>query len=277
MPLATTTSASSGAALNGSAAGDPAAYRTSQDDIMRMKSVHLDRKLSATARLPKRSTIIESPSGKYAQPRDINSHSHSATVLKTSPSSNNLRDKKSSTGPPPLQKPSYSNTNDSSPPQSPNTVIRPSFARNNTNVQIIDHLPRSDDEQSPTTLGARGYDDEEFSEADEGLTLGDIPQLLESEQAREQHRSLPRQSAKPAIAELTPLELMIVKHFAVLALHRSSLKDHFDLDEILELLETKKSTFWNKIFKGNDKKNVKKKGTPSLEGTCYHTLRSFGV
>ena len=30
-------------------------------DIMRMKTVHLDRKLSATARLPKRSTIIESP------------------------------------------------------------------------------------------------------------------------------------------------------------------------------------------------------------------------
>src|ERR1700722_18648600 len=45
-------------------------YRNS-GDIMRMKSVHLDRKLSATARLPKRSTIIESPAGKSAHPSDL--------------------------------------------------------------------------------------------------------------------------------------------------------------------------------------------------------------
>jgi hypothetical protein len=40
-------------------------------DILRLKSVHLDRKLSATARLPKRSKIVESPAGKIVQASDM--------------------------------------------------------------------------------------------------------------------------------------------------------------------------------------------------------------
>lgn len=42
------------------------AYRNSSD-IKRMKSVDLDRKLSTTARIPQRSTVVESPSGRVAQ------------------------------------------------------------------------------------------------------------------------------------------------------------------------------------------------------------------
>lgn len=61
----------------------------------------------------------------------------------------------------------------------------------------------------------------------------------------------------PYFAELNMLELAIVRHSAVLALTRSPLKDQFDLDEILEMVETKKSGFWGKLFKG-DKKKVKK-------------------
>lgn len=101
-----------------------------------------------------------------------------------------------------------------------------------------------------TTLGKRSED---------ALTLADIPQWVEVAQAREQQRSLPRESATPYIAELSTLELAIVKHCAVLMLTRSPLKD-FDLDEILEMVEVKKAGFWGKLFKGDNKKNVKKKG-----------------
>lgn len=94
----------------------------------------------------------------------------------------------------------------------------------------------------------------------DGITLADIPSLVEAAQAREQHRSLPRESSIPFISNLSPLELAIVKHCAVLALSRSVLKDSFDLDEILELVENKKSTFWNKLFNKGDKSKVKKKG-----------------
>jgi hypothetical protein len=85
---------------------------------------------------------------------------------------------------------------------------------------------------------------------------------MEAAQAREQHRSLPRESSIPYISELSPLELAIVRHCAVLALVKSPLKDSFDLDEILEMVEAKKSTFWNKLFNPGEKglKNVKKKG-----------------
>ncbi|KAG8955216.1 hypothetical protein FRC03_011288 [Tulasnella sp. 419] len=168
-------------------------------------------------------------------------------------------------------------------------AIRPPFARNNTQVYIVDDKPHdglatidehsllsrsypgsgtleqstAPSSSSHTHLGL-AYDDSQtgHNDQDEIITLGDIPQLLESEQAREQHRSLPRQAGKPLLAELTPLELCIVKHFAVLALQRSThLKGEFELDEILELIEVKKSTFWNKWFnKGGDKNKVKKKG-----------------
>ncbi|KAJ7890663.1 hypothetical protein B0H14DRAFT_2690252, partial [Mycena olivaceomarginata] len=78
---------------------------------------------------------------------------------------------------------------------------------------------------------------------DNGITLADIPQLMEVAQAREEQRSLPRENSIPYIAELSALELAI-----------------FDLDELIEMVETKKSGFWNKLFKAGDKKNVKKKG-----------------
>jgi hypothetical protein len=43
-------------------------------------------------------------------------------------------------------------------------------------------------------------------------------------------------------------------------LYRSPLREQVDLDEILEMVEAKKQGFWGKLFKGNDKKNIKKKG-----------------
>jgi hypothetical protein len=81
---------------------------------------------------------------------------------------------------------------------------------------------------------------------------------MEVVQAREEQRSLPRENSIPYIAELSALELAIVKHAALLALTRSALRDQFDLDELIELVETKKSGLWNKLFKAGDKKNVKK-------------------
>lgn len=104
-----------------------------------------------------------------------------------------------------------------------------------------------------------GGEEQRIPVLDDGFTLADIPQLMEAAQAREQQRSLPRENSIPYLAELSALELAIVKHCAVLALTRSPLKDQCDLDELLEMVEIKKSGFWNRIFKA-DKKNIKKKG-----------------
>ncbi|KAF8306792.1 RhoGAP-domain-containing protein [Clavulina sp. PMI_390] len=298
-----------------------------ESDIMPMKSIHLDRKLSATARVPKRSMIVESPTGRIAQATDVQhgqqrnvsgasaaSAASSTTTAVTSPP----REKKlSNNAPRPVAPPlttspeaqwsqqssssSASETAISSPtpptPLSPNsTIIRPPFARNNTQVAIVDYMPTEEDSLAgygspppPAAPNGGGRTPQPRSpmdggEFDEGITLGDIPQLLESEQAREQRRSLPRQGDRPFIAELSQLELFIVKHFALLALLRSPLRDQFDLDEVLELIEAKKSTFWNKIFKGGkDKKDIKKKGVcgnvrlNAFILCLYEVSGSFGV
>ncbi|KZT27852.1 RhoGAP-domain-containing protein [Neolentinus lepideus HHB14362 ss-1] len=241
-------------------------YRNS-GDIVRMKSVHLDRKLSATARLPKRSTIVESPSGKSAHPNtlhsqrsqpELDSQRPQAYAVQQVPSSSTNSSRAPRT---PIQQqssqqyPSIRPTRaDLGPLDTSGTsqIVRPHFARSNTEVMIVD--------DSAPNSPAGGSDEPTVPTLDDGITLADIPQLVEAAQAREQHRSLPRQTSVPYIAELSALELAIVKHAAALALTKSPLKDQFDLDEILEMIEIKKSGFWGKLFKADNKKNVKKKG-----------------
>ncbi|PPQ88709.1 hypothetical protein CVT25_009473 [Psilocybe cyanescens] len=249
--------------------GDPSTptgselYRNS-GDIMRMKSVHLDRKLSATARLPKRSTIVESPAGRSVHPYDLPQrhepgahgtlHQNNVHVHQSQQGQQGQFQSQQSAQPQhQYSPPSQYNTRVNMgklPVDSQGQALRPSLTRNNTEVMIVD-------ESAPNSPA--GGEESSIPKRDEGLTLADIPQLMEVAQAREQQRSLPRESSTPYIAELSALELTIVKHCAVLALTRSPLKDQFDLDEILDMVETKKSGFWNKLFKG-DKKNVKKKG-----------------
>ncbi|KAM6496940.1 hypothetical protein JOM56_007413 [Amanita muscaria] len=234
---------------------DPNLYRNS-GDIMRMKSVHLDRKLSATARLPKRSTVVESPAGRSVHPSDVMSSQRQG---ESNPSL-------------PQPQPHYGQPGQPTPPQQyqlplapaprpslishmsdPNVQIqglRPALSRT-TEVKIVD--------ESTPSSPAVGAEENPMATLDDGITLADIPQLMEAAQAREQQRSLPRENSIPYIAELSALELAIVKHAAVLALTRSPLKDHLDVDELLELVEAKKSGFWNKLFKA-EKKNIKKKG-----------------
>lgn len=238
-------------------------YRNSAD-IMRMKSVHLDRKLSATARLPKRSTIVESPAGRSVHPSDVlqpqKQQEHHPTS-QVAPSQQGQQGQVQYQGN--YSSAPYSHHSSPPPPQrgppnmgklpietsAQNQILRPSFARNNTEVMIVD--------ESAPNSPAR--DEPPITSLDDGITLADIPQIMEAAQAREQQRSLPRENSIPYIAELSALELAIVKHCAVLALTRSPLKDQFDLDELLELVEPKKSGFWKSLFGGGGK-NVKKKG-----------------
>lgn len=274
---------------------------------MRMKSVHLDRKLSATAHVAKRSTIVESPSGKIAHPGDAVTSSgqgngrtqaqqqpdstlvaqnqrpaNQPSAPGTGTSAGSLRPQKPTQAPgqqqQPPQQPQQAPVRPPRPPISasplapPSTDSRPAFLRRNTEAKSVDEpAPSSPSSAAPPEGGP-------FSNVPppgptlEGITLADIPQLAEAAQAMEQRRSLPRQSLVPYIAELTPLELAIVRHAAVVVLYRSPLRDQVDLDEILEMVEAKKQGFWGKLFKGNDKKNIKKKGTLLIGFFYYHRV-----
>ena len=276
-------------------------YRNS-GDINRLKSVHLDRKLSATAHVPKRSTIVESPAGKTAQtsemqaqqrsqqptstprPTLVQAQSQQATVQQPrsvgrSPGQQQMQTSPiPSQGPLPqfLQQQQQSGQSASQRPTRPMLLpegsldaqgFRPPYARGDSEVKIVDDSAPN----SPSLAYGEHPPELHPASADEGITLADIPQLVQVAQARAQHRQLPRESAIPFIAELNPLELAIVKHSAAVVLSRSPLKDQMDMDEIFDLLEMKKGGFWNKLFKasGSGKKDVKKKGAPILPNPLF--------
>ncbi|EJD07623.1 RhoGAP-domain-containing protein [Fomitiporia mediterranea MF3/22] len=261
-------------------------------NIPRMKAVHLDRKQSATARLPRHSTIIESPSGKTAQPTSVANVTTQRNLVPPAqaqsamPSAAQARLMKPAqpsgiqgppTSPLPQQQSQPGRPRLAAPGALPGGLfddrgqaLRPGFARNNTGVMIID-------ESAPNSPSG-GIEDPPIARSDDGITLADIPQLIEAEEARKQHRALPSQSTIPLIAELTPLELMIVKHAALLALSRSPLKNEFELDDLLEYIEVKKGGFWNKFFK----KDKQKKGwSPQIFKLVFSDAKSpagvFGV
>jgi len=71
-----------------------------------------------------------------------------------------------------------------------------------------------------------------------------------------------REAGKKYFSELSALEYFIVRHVAVIAM-QPMLEGHFTMEELLNLSETRKPTFWNKMgkaFKNDGKKGGKKKG-----------------
>lgn len=244
---------------------------------MRMRQVHLDRKLSATARLPKRSTIIESPAGRSVRPSDVlqlqksqeasQPHQHHQYPYDDQPQAISAQQGKSPNLAP--SNPAFFQQQQQSgrPNMSLDTQaggqshsIRPAFARNNTEVMIVE-------DQSQPGSPANGDERQgmlDLPPAEDSITLADIGPLIEAAQAREQQRSLPRLSSIPCIAELSTTELAIIKYAAVLALIRSPLKEHVD-NELVEMVEGKKASFWKNLLGRGDKKPQKKKiGTSFL-------------
>ncbi|KAK4687632.1 hypothetical protein P7C73_g2473, partial [Tremellales sp. Uapishka_1] len=206
-----------------------------EPEVKRIKSVTLDRKLSSTARLPQRSTVVESPAGRMADANGQVISARSATAM----SELHL--------PPEIRTEGYEDES----PSATVDVIRPPFARNNTSVFIInDNTPPFAPANAADPLTALSIEPE-----DDALTLGDIPLLADpsrGERATGDSRAM--------ISQLTPLQSLIVKHFALIQLQKTEIGHLVELDEVLELLEVRKNQWWNKIFKGNAKKDHKKRG-----------------
>ncbi|KIR40484.1 rho GTPase activator [Cryptococcus deuterogattii 99/473] len=200
-----------------------------ESEVKRMKSVTLDRKLSSTARLPQRSMVVESPAGRMA---DGNGQIISARGAES---------------PTPMPKERQTEiiitSEDASNNATTVNVLRPPFARNNTSVKII----KENSEESPQ----RGFRRVSAPKEDDAITLGDISLLADKDR---------RPDNRPLLSNLSPLQSIILRHFALLQLQKTSLGPLIDLDDMLDLLDARKGQWWNKIFKGNAKKDTKKKG-----------------
>ncbi|EMC93599.1 hypothetical protein BAUCODRAFT_26850 [Baudoinia panamericana UAMH 10762] len=131
------------------------------------------------------------------------------------------------------------------------------------------------------------------------MTLDDIPRIVQAQQTREQRPNASKYARQPMIpqepkpklinghtrdfsdqdtnnnsinrsaeraagtkryfSELTALEYFIVRHVAVLSME-PLLEGHFNQEELLDLIETKRTTFWSKFGKAFQPKEKKPKG-----------------
>lgn len=285
------------------------AYRDSSD-IKRMKSVNLDRKISATARVAQRLTVVESPRGRTATAQagvENNAQTQRYDEAPTSirhvhPQQQQVSPYLGTTSPVPpstsplvpqrelvpndaqqqlyqrqqqhnhhqqqyqqqhqqhliphQQQSQYLGDNDQS--------LRPGYNRTNTAIRVVEDQPLLEN-GAFRDMDHLGSERSPVQDED-GITLADLHQVMEAEQAREQHGIIPRHS-QMLLSELSALEYFIVKHAAAITLASDlppySEFDAAGLDELLDIIDAKKNNFWGKLFKGSskDKKEVKKKGT----------------
>jgi len=238
---------------------EAASYAKTMDGVRRMRSSHLDQQLRNSAQRARQSRIVDGPEADSASP--------------VSPKDTNQ----------------YLTTSE-------NTLERQQSTSSNHKLHIVE-----DEEislQVPRALGD-----------ERALTLDDLPKILAIENAKQEkpthvsrqpstnsyefnfmatdpvedfsvpveNGEVPQQNVK-YFSELSALEYFIVRHIAVLALE-TLCGDSFNLEELLELIETRKGTIWEKFGKafrsGGDKKNVKKKGIWSAKSIL--TVGVFGI
>lgn len=216
---------------------------------IRPQELELDRKLSATARLPRRSTVVESPIGRSAVPSE----------LFPSPASDN----------PPVQEAEVQ-------PSQPILTIKPE-----SGVRIVhENAPNVISELKPQFSKKDNNEIIYTSQTDKSfdsdvVSLVDMPQIMEASQAREQRKSLSRSNKNILMTELSSLEALVVKHAALYLLERSEMSKHIEnLDDLLDLVEQKKAnTFWGKFFKPKEKQ----KKTGILGCTLDQLVERSGV
>ena len=148
--------------------------------------------------------------------------------------------------------------------------------------QIIQDTDANGEQVSQLTFGKQ-----------DAMTLDDIPRIVQAQQTREQRPNASRYARQPMIpqepkprlinghtrdfsgeneksdgrpagtkkyfSELTALEYFIVRHVAVLTME-PLLEGHFNQEELLDLIETKRPTFWSKFGKAFQPKEKKPKG-----------------
>ncbi|KAI9676547.1 MAG: hypothetical protein M1817_000706 [Caeruleum heppii] len=215
-------------------------YAQTLGDIRRLKSTRMDKHLSTTIKKARTSRIIDGPEGRSVRPGSAGADGSDGR---------------------------------------------------NLGFQIVEERDPNGDTSTDLTYGHQ-----------DALTLDDIPRIVAAEQAKEQRPNAYKHArnqlisaggaqprllnghqrdlsggqeleklaageqsvhrAKKYFSELSALEYFIVRHVAVLSME-PLLEGHFNLEELLGLIESRKPTFWvkfGKAFKNDGRKAGKKKG-----------------
>ncbi|KAI8595224.1 rho-GTPase-activating protein [Dissophora ornata] len=208
-------------------------------DIKRVKSTHLDRKLSNSARIPRRQTVIERQRRQPAATGSIlnelasadNAAMQSATVAEAAPLEIEIIEERH---------PDALQHDDEEDIEGPNPHAPATLSDLTERLRIsatVNASPTASIRLRQSQGSAQGHP------------------LLEVTNAS----SHPK---RQYLSELSALELFIVKHLAVLTL-APVVSEYFTLEELLDLIGQRKQTLWGRFVKGlkTDKKKPKAEGT----------------
>ena len=226
---------------SGGIAEEPAesSYAQTLGDIRRLRSTRMDKHLSTTIKKARTSRIIGGPEGTSARPGSAGGEGA------TSPTAGfQIIEERDATGEATTDL-TFGNQNAITLDDIPRIVAaeQAKDQRPNAYKHARDHILGGSGDQARLVNG-HGRDLSRDHELDK--TGGDS--------------AVPR--GKRYFSELSALEYFIVRHVAVLSME-SLLEGHYNLDELLGLIESRKPTFWGKFgkaFKNDGRKAGKKKG-----------------
>ena len=242
-----------------------------------MKTVNLDRKFSTTAKVAQRSTIVEGPSGRTAQATTQAEGPGGDDVLRIAQQNGGIVHAspqlvqqsgfvQGRAGPlvdqPQRQGPTGVQPQMQLPPGQTESP-RPGFNRSTTAIRVVEEQPPGGHGAFRESEGGLGSERSPVQDED-GITLADLHQVMEAEQARESGGMLARNSHTQLLSDLSALEYYIIRHAAAFSLISDvpTFRDTISLEDLLDLIEAKKNNFWGKLFKGTgkEKEKIKKKG-----------------
>lgn len=244
----------SSAALTYQAVSDVSSYMSDahrhSTDFKRMKTVNLDRKVTNNARMAQRLVIVEGASSTVAE-----TDSHSA----------------------PGGLGQMQDGNGMAAPQQPaifqHAYARPNFERSMTAVKIS----AQSDRLTNSGRDAVSHNNESYGDSEAGITLADLHSVIEAERNKQiQATPTPAANNGVLLAELSALEHLILRHAAAMLLARdfSYVPELSDLDDVLDMIDAKRNTFWGKLFRGgNNAKKERKKSEYAISHRATEWLR----
>jgi hypothetical protein len=218
-------------------------YENTLNDVRRLRSTRMDKHLSSTIRKARTSRIMDGPEGRTARPGSGGADG--------SDSKNNgfqIVEERDSNG-----------------------ESRTELMFGHQDALTLDDIPRivaaeQAKEQRPNAYKHARHDLFRTSITEPKLVNGHQRSLSSGnpldQTIPEEPSGQRRDGGTKYFSELSALEYFIVRHVAVIAM-QPMLEGHFTMEELLNLIETRKPTFWNKMgkaFKNDGKKGSKKKG-----------------
>ncbi|RKF54293.1 Rho-type GTPase-activating protein 1 [Golovinomyces cichoracearum] len=216
-------------------------YENTLNDVRRLRSTRMDQRLSSAMMKSKTSRVMNPPEGKVVG----DSSADSSIPNNTSSKLNKDSDVKG--------------------------ISRTELMFGHQDALTLDDIPRIVAAEQAKEHRPNAY---KHARHDLFRTSVTEPKLINGYQRTFQNANGPHQkisgessiyrrdSCKRYFSELSALEYFIVRHVAVIAM-QPILDGYFTMEELLNLIETRKPTFWNKMgkaFKNDGKKGGKKKG-----------------